>query len=152
MAQGFECFCGSKTCRGFIDGAKNMSSEQLKGMWLNAHIRELLEESNCSAKVPSHGNSGLMSEGIGQIDATAEALKASLEQARKMVNAAQKALDVYIEENHTKKDMSDSGNGATRNNGVGSRELSGEMGGDTRTRLGVASREMSGEVGGDTVA
>lgn len=44
MAQGFDCFCGAKTCRGFISGAKNMSKKQLEGMWLNAHIRELLEE------------------------------------------------------------------------------------------------------------
>ena len=34
-------------------------------------------------------------------------------------------------------------------NGLGSRELGGEMGGDTRR--GVTSREMSGEMGGDTV-
>ena len=33
MAQGFDCFCGAKTCRGFISGAKNMKKEQLDGLW-----------------------------------------------------------------------------------------------------------------------
>jgi hypothetical protein len=69
-------------------------------------------------------------------DATTAALQASLEQARKMVDAAQNALDTYISIH------------AGRENGVGSRALSGEMGGDTRR--GVTSRELSGEMGGDT--
>lgn len=67
-------------------------------------------------------------------DATAEALQASLEQARKMVEAAQKALDTYV---------------SIHSDAIGSRALSGEMGGDTRR--GVTSRELSGEMGGDTV-
>jgi hypothetical protein len=75
-------------------------------------------------------------------DATAEALQASLEQARKMVDVAQKALDTYISIH------AENGN-AGRQHGISSRELSGEMGGDTRR--GVTSRELSGEMGGDTV-
>ena len=129
-----------------------MSSEQLKGMWLNAHIRELLEECDNSSKSHSHGNNGVVSEGDGWKDPTAEALKASLEQARKMVDAAQKALDVYIEENQTRTDLSGGGKGTSGKNGVGSREMSGEMGGDTAARRGITCREMSGEMGGDTVA
>jgi hypothetical protein len=58
-----------------------------------------------------------------------------------MVDAAQKALDTYVSIH------------SERQNGLGSRELSGEMGGDTmgEVRRGVTSREMSGEMGGDTV-
>jgi hypothetical protein len=186
MAQGFDCFCGTTNCRGSISGAKNMSAEQLEGMWLNAHIRELLEERNGDSEEIESGGPGAWSEhgkagGGGDIvnplllvsrngtveagavtgkegaeggvikDATEAALRASLEQARKMVEAAQKALHTYksihgFSGPNKRKD----GKGASvRENGVGSRELSGEMGGDTRQ--GVTSRELSGEMGGDTL-
>jgi hypothetical protein len=62
-----------------------------------------------------------------------------------MVEAAQKALDTYIS---IHSGGIAPGNRQGRHNGVGSRELSGEMGGDTRR--GVTSRELSGEMGGDT--
>lgn len=44
MAQPFECICAAPTCRGTISGARDMTSEQLDGLWLNNHIRELLDE------------------------------------------------------------------------------------------------------------
>lgn len=44
MAQPFDCLCGKPTCRGRISGAEDMAPEQLDGLWLNGHIRELLEE------------------------------------------------------------------------------------------------------------
>lgn len=44
MAQPFDCFCGSAACRGKIAGAKDMAPKQLEGLWLNGHIRELKEE------------------------------------------------------------------------------------------------------------
>jgi hypothetical protein len=97
MAQGFSCFCGTPTCRGTIKGAKNMSARDLEGVWLNPHIRQLLEERDGQSVV---------------------------------VAAAKKEV------------------GKARN-GLGSREMSGEMGGDTRR--GVTSRELSGEMGGDTL-
>jgi hypothetical protein len=34
-------FLAADTCGGYISGAKNMKPEQLKGIWLNAHIRAL---------------------------------------------------------------------------------------------------------------
>ena len=136
-----------------------MSSQQLEGMWLNAHIRHLLEERKNSSgdvsgndtfeKVP-RGESALELEvSIRGEDETEAALRFSLQQARKMVDAAKKALDTYksIHGNVTdvvEKDLK----GAMRENRVGSRELGGEMGGDTRR--GITSREMSGEMGGDT--
>lgn len=82
MAQAFNCLCGKPTCRGRISGANDMTPVQLEGLWLNGHIRELLEEQQ-------------------QQSAAAAAATTS----------------------------SDS-SGATRR-GPTSRELSGEMGGDT---------------------
>jgi len=154
MAQGFECFCGAETCRGVISGAKQMEEEELEGVWLNAHIRGLLEErgglqagtNGNSAQAPTNGK--IEHEGV---DATEAALVASLKQAEKMVEAAKHALSAYVA--HYGKDIQ---TGEARENGVGSRELSGEMGGDTKDsgaggkRRGVTSREMSGEMGGDT--
>jgi len=49
MAQAFDCLCGKPTCRGRISGANDMTPAQLEGLWLNGHIRELLEEQQQSA-------------------------------------------------------------------------------------------------------
>jgi hypothetical protein len=147
MAQGFSCFCGAATCRGFISGAKNMTSAQLEGVWLNAHIRALLEERDAGFStnrtlLPVSRNS--TEKGIGSDveigdgrgegkDETEEALKLALVQARKMVDAAQKALDTYKSIHGGTADDVESvaDRGASRQNGVGNREMSGEMGGDT---------------------
>lgn len=152
MAQGFSCFCGAETCRGYISGAKNMKPEQLEGVWLNAHIRALLEErdavqaENGVAAVSGNGTMpnraiSLIGKGVDGVktkDATEEALKSALDQARKMVDAAQKALDTY-KSIHGRSSVDDlgstGGKGANRQNGVGSRELSGEMGGDTKVMV-----------------
>jgi hypothetical protein len=148
MAQGFTCFCGAATCRGFISGAKNMTSAQLEGVWLNAHIRALLEERD-GIVAPI---SALSVAGNGTEDETEEALKIALVQARKMVDVAQRALDTYTSiHGRNSQDTAEIGRkGANRQNGVGSRELNGEMGGDTHR--GVTSRELGGEMGGDTLS
>ncbi|KAL4779792.1 hypothetical protein BJX76DRAFT_351507 [Aspergillus varians] len=44
MDQAFECFCGSKQCKGRIQGAKGMTRKDLEAYWLNGHIEELLRE------------------------------------------------------------------------------------------------------------
>lgn len=44
MDQPFQCNCGAGNCKGWIDGAKKMSREELQGYWLNDHIVELLKE------------------------------------------------------------------------------------------------------------
>lgn len=44
LAQPFSCLCKTRSCRGTISGARDMSSPQLDGYWLNQHIRELLAE------------------------------------------------------------------------------------------------------------
>lgn len=90
---------------------------------LNAHIRALLaERDNKSAT-----------------DDTESALRAALEQAKKTVDAAQRALDTY-------KSLH-SANGASN----GAAAVNGKENGDEKRR-GVTNREMSGEMGGDTKA
>ncbi|KAN0112596.1 hypothetical protein V8E51_005547 [Hyaloscypha variabilis] len=203
MAQGFSCFCGAEACRGYISGAKNMRPEQLEGIWLNAHIRALLEERD--AQVANNGGAGSAIFGNGAVkhvggqggafvkgventkprgvaesittrivaeqpgavgittagetvtlkdvknavevatDTTTDALrdtedairalKVALDKARSVVAGAQKVVDAY-KSVHGK---SSTGHldatvfkGANRKNGIGSRELSGEMGGDTK--------------------
>jgi len=123
---------------------------------LNAHIRSLLEErdgvpsTSLSSLTLAPGSTeeekGLAVNGTkeaengtgGESDLTEEALKSALDQARKMVDAAQKALDTY-KSLHGRSSVDDlagtGGKGAVRQNGVGSRELSGEMGGDTKVEV-----------------
>lgn len=103
MAQPFDCFCGSASCRGKIAGAKDMSPKQLEGLWLNGHIRELKEEQARGQAgagghaVENNGHRGnLLPAGVGVSPPSTGSLTAS----------------------------------ATRR-GPTSRELSGEMGGDT---------------------
>ena len=108
MAQGFDCLCGTPACRGHIGGAKDMTDAQLEGVWLNGHIRELKEEQK--TKAVSSRNSTAVS------DPTADALSNALQQAEKVVVAARAALLSYA---------------GSQRHGPTSRELSGEMGGDT---------------------
>ncbi len=159
MAQGFACICNTASCRGYISGAKNLSAAQLQGLWLNKHIEELLEEQHSTKTNGSNTSNGtqnssgtksmLKSFGTPRKDVTLDALVANLELARKTVDAAQKALDTYRsihvdaeplnpQNAYTTECFDDYGMdtgpqvGAIRENGIGSRELSGEMGGDTK--------------------
>lgn len=126
MAQPFDCFCGSAACRGKIAGAKDMAPKQLEGLWLNGHIHELKDEQargEAGAKghaIPENGHCGnlLLPAGVGGADdPTARALRDALGHAEKVVEAARAALLGYA--------------GAAARRGPTSRELSGEMGGDT---------------------
>lgn len=143
MAQGFDCFCGTPTCRGRIDGAGNMKPEQLEGVFLNSYIREMLE----GKKAPKSEKNGLGHAVSGSNkgnDATISALQSALAQAKLTVQDVEAALNSYTD-GTIPQGPNDSGR-----NGVGSREMSGEMGGDT-TRNEGSSRQLSGEMGGDTV-
>jgi hypothetical protein len=132
MAQGFSCLCHKPTCKGVIQGAKNMSARDLKGLWLNPHIRHLLEERDNVENENGHS------------DEVRDALRASVEQSKRMLGVAKRAMDKYEPVNGA-----DVKNGVEKvRKGLGSREMSGEMGGDTRR--GVTSRELAGEMGGDT--
>ncbi|KAK3304351.1 uncharacterized protein B0T15DRAFT_238014 [Chaetomium strumarium] len=172
MAQPFDCLCGTPSCRGRIAGARDMTAEQLSGMWLNGHIRQLLEEreradqmqtqmpeqndtaasadaavatetkaSENDAVATSNGHSEQVS---GPTDRTVQALRDALTHAEKVVDAARLALVSYVEALHlagigkhghpvfdaAKPAAVDVPVGAQRR-GPTSRELSGEMGGDT---------------------
>lgn len=124
MAQPFDCFCGSATCRGKIAGAKDMASKQLEGLWLNGHIHELKDEqareqAEAKGYATRNGHQGTtLPAGVGGADdPTARALRDALGHAEKVVEAARAALLGYV--------------GAAARRGPTSRELSGEMGGDT---------------------
>ncbi len=133
MAQPFQCLCGTPTCRGTIDGAKKMTRAQLDGLWLSKHIRELRAEQE-SAGSPSPASVSS--------DPTTSALQNALDQAEKVVEAARAALLSYTSSsssNGASTFLSNSADNATKGNGIGrrgltSRELSGEMGGDTAIR------------------
>jgi hypothetical protein len=137
MAQPFDCLCGTPTCRGRIAGARDMTLAQLDGLWLNGHIRALLEErENGQKKKQTNGTNGINgTNGANghahpKTDETAVALRDALAHAEKAVAAARRALvayDPYF-------DAHGAPAGAQRR-GPTSRELSGEMGGDTTVRV-----------------
>ncbi|KAF4125854.1 hypothetical protein GMORB2_1100 [Geosmithia morbida] len=116
MSQPFECLCGTPSCRGTIAGAGNMKPSQLEGYWLSGHIRDLLEE-----KQKQVGN-GVSSPN----DPATQALQGAVSQAELALEAAQSALQVYLH-----KGSVDGLGKNLRRRGLTSRELSGEMGGDT---------------------
>ncbi|KAL2886239.1 galactose-proton symport [Ceratocystis lukuohia] len=99
MAQAFDCFCQATNCRGRIAGAKDMTAEQLSGLYLNGHIHALLEERDAALagkKLPANHPPAVSCHDTGS------------ETEAKINGIAPK----------------------TRN-GPTSRELGGEMGGDT---------------------
>ena len=143
MAQPFDCLCGTPTCRGRIAGARDMTSTQLDGLWLNGHIRELLEErENPKKNQKTNGHhhqqqNGHTTTAATSADQTVLALRDALAHAEKVVDAARLALVSYVEAyGHNA-----NGNGAGP---VSARASSGAQ------RRGPTSRELSGEMGGDT--
>ena len=159
MAQPFDCLCGKPTCRGRISGAKNMTRAQLEGAWLNGHKRQLLQEqqnagSNGTAadaekKRPENGASRIPLPETN--DPTAQALKDALLHAEKVVEAARVALISYVESvdarNRNGKAQG-SYNGASFGAGPGDESVGLVSG---ASRRGPTSRELSGEMGGDTI-
>ncbi|KAM0284549.1 hypothetical protein ACHAQH_001915 [Verticillium albo-atrum] len=128
MAQPFDCFCGAPTCRGTISGARDMTDAQLDGLWLNGHIRELLEERR------------LNGTSAGAEDPTTRALQEAVAQAEKGVDAARAALRAYTEAY------------GSRNGVKGAKAVNGQSDFPaTAGRRGASSRELAGEMGGDTI-
>lgn len=107
-----------------------MKPEQLDGLWLNNHIRDLLDERSRSA---ADSNSDRAN------DATAMALKDAVAHAQKVVEAAKLALQRYTDSSsHAYYNGSGFSGGLKETNGL--------------KRRGATSRELSGEMGGDTIA
>ncbi len=133
MAQPFQCLCGTPTCRGTIDGAKKMTAAQLDGLWLAKHIRELRADQASGSPSPSASSS----------DPTTDALQNALEQAEKVVEAARAALLSYTT-------TSNGGRGGGSNGSSTFLSNSADHKGNGIGRRGLTSRELSGEMGGDT--
>ncbi|KAJ3957962.1 hypothetical protein N0V92_005453 [Colletotrichum tropicale] len=129
MAQPFDCFCGTPSCRGRIAGARDMPRAQLEGLWLNGHIRELLDERDSGRS--------------GNDDPTAQALRDALKAAERVVEAARSALRTYTESSSAGGNASQQAQ-ATKN-GVNGSKANG-------SRNGASARELGGELGGDTTA
>ncbi|OAA46181.1 Post-SET domain protein [Metarhizium rileyi] len=134
MAQSFTCLCGHSTCRGTISGAKDMTPQQLQGVWLNGHIRDLLDDRR---NVTSGGH---------ESDSTVRALKETLLQAEKVVEAARLALQTYA--GVSQKNVVVAVNGFKEDSFGVQVDVDGAEG---LNRRGPTSRELSGEMGGDTV-
>lgn len=187
MAQPFDCLCGTPTCRGRISGARDMTLEQLDGLWLNGHIRELLEEreaqkeqgrkqgqngGTAAAAATSNGRHGVVAaparapeNGAFQngthhtpaaaaaapetVDQTVRALRDALAHAEKVVEAARLALVSYAGA------LQADGFGKANGNGNGHAFDSAATTAVAEAsaglqRRGPTSRELSGEMGGDT--
>lgn len=174
MAQPFDCLCGTPTCRGRIAGARDMTLAQLDGLWLNGHIRELLEErenpnNNKTAKkqaangTPAAVANGHGSNGYPAIPSTADqtvlALRDALTHAEKVVEAARLALVSYVEALQLTGGCgsgSKQANGSPSSHGQDNGRVSDAAGPASAQasagaqRRGPTSRELSGEMGGDT--
>jgi len=155
MAQPFQCECsaGEGNCKGWIAGAGQMAREALEGYWLNEHIEMLLAEQEAMATAQNgHHHAQASSNGTGG----------------HILNGFQKPENGLVEHDDASNGTSSlSSNGgplhlstlaestiATVNTktGASSRELGGEMGGDTANRKAMASsRELGGEMSGDTI-
>ncbi len=136
MAQPFDCLCGTPTCRGRIAGARDMTTTQLDGLWLNGHIRELLEERESPKKQKLNGhhhkqNGHNNNNTTAVADQTARALREALAHAEKVVEAARLALVSYVEA----PPLSNQASAGAQRRGPTSRELAGEMGGDTSVHV-----------------
>lgn len=129
MAQPFRCLCGTSSCRGTISGAGNMKPSQLEGYWINGHIRELLDEREQKLR------KNVSDANATNVDPTAQALKLALAQAEQVVESTRSALQVYLHQPHRHGTETLDENGALgkglERRGPTSRELAGEMGGDT---------------------
>lgn len=157
MAQPFDCLCGKPTCRGRISGAKDMTKAQLEGVWLNGHIHELLKEQTRESTEPENGSAsahGPSTKTVPLEDATAQALENALKHAEKVVEASRNALQSYLES--TAFTTRNAGVHGPGNVDLLTGRASVLSGADTTlgiglSRRGVTSRELSGEMGGDTL-
>jgi hypothetical protein len=125
MAQPFDCLCGTPSCRGRISGAQDMTQAQLDGIWLNGHIIQLRAEHIARSE-----------------DSTANALRDAVVHAEKVLESARLALRSYTSSAHAQ-----NGNGT-----FPSKYTNGTLGkAAVLEHRGPTSRELSGEMGGDTV-
>ncbi|KAJ3527338.1 hypothetical protein NM208_g10747 [Fusarium decemcellulare] len=117
------------SCRGRIAGARDMTDAQLNGIWLNGHIIQLRAEQEAARIARS-------------ADPTAKALHEAVVHAEKVLEAARLALRTYTDNAHVQ-----NGNGI-----VAPKFTNGTLGKVAGSEhRGPTSRELSGEMGGDTI-
>ncbi|KAH0544596.1 hypothetical protein FGG08_001245 [Glutinoglossum americanum] len=140
MAQSFQCECGAGDgiCKGWISGASQMGRQAMEGYWLNEHIEALLLEKEALAE---NGH-----EQVVISNAEVHTLNGKLSEHGDENGLADRVEKALVEDGETL-------NGKTYS-GPTSRELGGEMGGDTiytvNKKNGASSRKLGGEMGGDT--
>jgi hypothetical protein len=157
MAQSFDCLCGTPTCRGRIGGARDMTLAQLDGLWLNGHIRELLEEretgtpkeKNGTAAAVANGNGGVATKASendqnGSIEALTESANQTVQALRDALMRAEKVVEALQLTGFGQANGSANGNGYDAVKATATKPPSGCQ------RRGPTSRELSGEMGGDT--
>ena len=109
----------------------------MEGTWLSGHIREMLDEQAAMARPVLTGST----------DPTTDALKHAISQAEKGLEAARHALLVYIS---TSKIAFGSPEAAGQS--VNGSDMQGSLANEVgMARQGPTSRELSGEMGGDTI-
>ena len=154
MAQPFDCLCGTETCRGRISGAGDMTAEQLSGLFLNKHIHELLEERALSNgnghKASENGASAAAKNEDGSsplldsdnLESIARELREASDRAEKAAAVACRALAAL---QARQAGLSKAGK---KVNGISPAATFDAAAGSLRR--GPTSRELSGEMGGDT--
>ena len=158
MAQPFDCLCGSETCRGRISGAGDMTAKQLSGLFLNKHIHELLEERTSSNGDGQHEASGNGASAAAQdeddgsalldcdsLESIARELREASDRAEKAAAVACRALATLQARQARQARLPKAGRKA---NGISPAATFDAAAGSLRR--GPTSRELSGEMGGDT--
>ncbi|KAG5922614.1 hypothetical protein E4U42_005424 [Claviceps africana] len=146
MAQPFTCLCHHPSCRGTISGAKDMEPSQLQGTWINPHIRHLLEQQQ-QKQQQARSTTAL----VTTKDATTQALHEALHQAEKAFEAVRLAVFRYESSQRglgVERAPAGKTNGFVAEKDAVSTPASVE--GVGLNRRGATSRELSGEMGGDT--
>jgi len=157
MAQPFDCLCGKENCRGRISGAIDMTEEQLVGMLLNKHICELLNDRKALA-MSGNGAAGQAEDEVSvdheSLECITRELREATRRAEEAATAACRALEALQRQQavHVKavngmaipNGSHQNGNGHHLAQGVSPAAVAGSL------RRGLTSRELSGEMGGDT--
>lgn len=141
MAQPFDCLCGTPSCRGRIAGARDMPPEQLEGVWLNRHIRDLLEERDQQVNAAKKAN------GVNGVNgASAKANGSHATAATAVVDQQQQALrDALAQAERLIATLRQAAVAAAAGGGLDVSTPAGAQ------RRGPTSRELAGEEGGDTI-
>ncbi|KAI9643067.1 hypothetical protein NHQ30_008802 [Ciborinia camelliae] len=150
MSQPFPCACATPSCVGEISGAGQMNPRDLEGKWLSAHVRRGLEERERKERRENGVGNGNGNRN-GKMNVVKNEEGGEERQREREGNGNLETIN-----------RNGNGNGnananANQGNPNVQREIPREIPRETQTeiqihgRRGVTSREMSGEMGGDTL-